>query len=151
MTSLMLFLTDFRWNVWKGQSLKKKIYVEVSTSVWSDRALPMELIRVNPLAKISAHYSELTLSSSRGRKSLQSALFSLSVWVICSVWGRATGNKWGRALRSINFRQLTLVNSWGEIHFPVIKWDLNFHNFTNQIHTTGHFIPKSGFMASSSG
>lgn len=108
--------------------------------VWSD--LPMELLRVNQLARISAHDSMPTLSSLRGRKSLQSVLFSLSLWVICSVWGRVTGNKWGRALRSINFRQLTSVNSWRKIRFPMIKWDLNFHNFTYQIHTASLLIPK---------
>lgn len=97
---------------------KKKKNGSVYIWVWSDRALPMELLRVNQLARISAHNSMPTLSSLRGRKSLQSVLFSLSLWVICSVWGRVTGNKWGRALRSINFRQLTSVNSWRKIRFP---------------------------------
>lgn len=141
MTSLMLFLTDFRWNVWKRQFEKKKngsVYIWV----WSDRALPMELLRVNQLARISAHNSMPTLSSLRGRKSLQSVLFNLSLWVICSVWGRVTGNKWGRALRSINFRQLTSVNSWRKIRFPMIKWDVNFHNYTYQIHTTSFAMPQ---------
>ena len=120
----------------KRAVFKKEKSGSVYIWVWADRALAMELLRVNQLARISAHYSKTTLSRSRGRKSLQSVLFSLSLWVTCSVWGRVTGNKWGRALRSINFKQLTLVNSWGKIRFPMIKWDLNFHNFTCK------FIPQ---------
>lgn len=134
----------------KRAVLKKKKWEHLHLSlVWQDPT--HEVIRVNQLARISAHYSKLTLSSSRDRKSLQTALFSLSLWVICSVWGRVTGNKWGRALRSINFRQLTSVNSWGKNMLPMIKWDLNFHNFTYQTYTTSYSIPKSGLMANSSG
>lgn len=149
MPSLTLSLTDFRWNVWKGKSLKRRngsIYIWVG----SDRALTHGIIKGKPVEKDQCPLLNSHSEQVWSRKSLQSVFFSLSLWVICSVWGRITGNKWGRALRSINFRRLTSVNR-GEKYTSHGQMGSKFPQFhlPNSHHKLFYF--QIGLMANSSG